>query len=220
MMSIMILATTSLLSFSIGTLVLRELKSSRQFSQSEPAYGSAEAGAETGLFFHIRKLDEYNEICPSTDSGTLSSGSGFEICSNLYDDPFYFNTTTDNVKAILLFNPLDQSDPAAGYSQISITATSGTAVVLTASAYNLDDPEEEAITVSVGVGGGPSTLSGLDPNKSYAVFLDPGGISLSANGSVTGITGGGATGIPSETPTLESTGNKNNLLRKLRVKLW
>ncbi|OGE80369.1 MAG: hypothetical protein A2826_02845 [Candidatus Doudnabacteria bacterium RIFCSPHIGHO2_01_FULL_43_23] len=221
--SILVLASVTVVSFSIGALTLRELRASRQLSLSEPAINSAEAAAETALFFRLREINQLASTCPTLISGSLSTGSNYEFCSNLYDDPYYFNTASDNVRVVLLYNPADNTNPAAGYTSITITATSGTAVNFDVDAYDInapgDLPKHTVVTVDGTAPLSPVVLGGLDSNKSYAVFLDPGGSSLTANGTVNGTTGS-ITGIPSESPSIEATGIVDTgLVQDLRRKL-
>jgi len=236
-LAVLILAAVSALSFSLGALAIREIKSSRQLLHSEPALTAAEAGGETALFFRTRGLDQYKEVCPTTTSGNLSSGSAsFEVCSDLYDDPFNFSTAYNDIDVVILDNPLDTSDPRAGYSSVTISPTAGTATVIRAFAYDLANPSVcpvDSFPISVP---GTGTLSGLDPNKSYAVFIYPCGdtaceagkpkipscASGTASGTMTGVANIGAdsfNGIPSESPKINSTGRKNNLLRRLELLL-
>ncbi|PIR97616.1 MAG: hypothetical protein COT91_00490 [Candidatus Doudnabacteria bacterium CG10_big_fil_rev_8_21_14_0_10_41_10] len=223
LIAIIVLSAISLISFSLGSLVLRELRLSRQLALSEPAYSSAEAGAEITLFYRIRGLSQNEQICPFTDFGELPSGATYNVCNDLYDDPLYFNTFTDEVKAILLYDPFDETNSAAGYNSISVTATSGTTVNFSVSAYDINAPDDPPAIdgVLVAVDGTTRVLGGLDPGKSYAIFLDPDPLETggpkTVNGSVTGSPGGGITGIPSESPTIQSTGISDNLRRKIEV---
>lgn len=219
-LAVVILASVSVISFSLGGLVLREISSSRQLAQSEPVIISAEAGGESALFFRIRKLSAYSQICPAASQQTLSSGAQFAVCSDLYDNPYIFATSFDKVEVVVLDKPEDPGNPAADYGSVTITATSGTAVLLKAEAFDLNSPSAPPLTATIGVPGS-GTLS-LDPAKSYALFLYPCGSPPCSSGNVSGsITGtasdGSPKGIPSKSPTIESTGSRGELIRKLEI---
>lgn len=212
-LAMFILTAVVAVSFSLGSLVIREIRSSRYLSQSEPTILTAEAGAETGLFFRLRKISTVNKECgTAVDSESLAGiGSRFEVCSDFYDKPYYFTTQPGAVEVVMLINPTDET-LAGGYDSIVIGIDPGvSASSLDIRAYNLDDPTE-TVTVS-GIIGDEVILGGLYLTKSYAVFLVP--------------TGGEATGfiwdrdyvrgIPSKNPKTFSTGKKGDLIRKLQV---
>lgn len=215
-LAVLILAAVSAISFSVGTLVLRELKSSRQLSQSEPVIVSAEAGAETALFFRMRKLaDQYVSSCPSSDQGTLSNGSTYSVCNDYYDNPYIFETHSSDPEVVLLIDPSDPNNVAAGYSSLTINATSsspGVIAQLIVEAYDLSATSTIAAWGTISIPG--STTLDLDPQKSYAVFLRPAS-SGSVSGSMTG--NSGTKGIPSKTPTITSAGSNSALVRKLKI---
>ena len=223
--SILVLASVTVVSFSIGALTLRELRASRQLSLSEPAINSAESGGETALFFRLRGINQLATTCPALSTGTLPSGADYEFCSNLYDDPFDFETSFSDTDVVLLYNPADSTDPAAGYSSVVIDAISGSGTLqMRAYAYDLEDPNSCPANSGIIIVPGNGSIPVLDPGKSYAVFLfpcgSPGGIPESCGGSggtpsclsgtvtgtIDGTTSGGIDGIPSESPTIETTG--------------
>ncbi len=218
LMSVFVLAAVSAISFSVAALVLREIRSSRILSQSEPSLIAAEGGAETALFFRIRGLNSYTNQCPSGHTGSLG-GAGFTVCNDYYDTPYFFSTSSTTNEVLLLNDPANPANSAAGYSSLSITATSGSASVLQIRAYDLNSNNPVAIQTSLIVPGNV-TLSGLNPNASYAVFLVPQSGSNPnpiANGSAIG--NGGSKGIPSKNPSIISTGTRNTLIRRLEVQL-
>lgn len=221
--ALMILSLTTAVSFALSALTLREIQSSRQLANSEPAIVSAEAGAETAMFFRIRKLPTYTNPCPSLNSQTLpSGGTGFGFCNEFYDNPYIFGTSSGQNEVVLLYDPTNETNQAAGYSAISVTATSTTNFVnqMQLRAYDVNQTSSE----TCGTNPSCSTISApgtgsinLDPGKSYAIFLVPvtsGGVSGFATGrdSV-----GNVIGIPSKSPRISSTGYKSTILRKLEV---
>jgi hypothetical protein len=221
--AVMVLALVTAVSFSISALALREIQLSRQLANSEPAIISAEAGAETAMFFRIRKLPTYTTACPNVNTQTLSSGTTFfSFCSDYYDNPYIFHTFTTNNEVILLFDPINNTNQAAGYSALDITATStvGGVNLMQVKAYDINQPSGQncgtnpvCSTFSV-----PGTGSiNLNPNKSYAVFLVP-VTSGEVGGYLTGRdAGNNIIGVPSKSPRLSSTGYKSSVLRKLEV---
>lgn len=221
--SLMILSLTTAVSFTLSALTLRELRASRQLAYSEPAIVSAEAGAETAMFFRIRKLPTYTNACPALSSQNLPSGAtSFGFCNDYYDNPYIFGTSFSQNEVVLLFDPVDSTNQAAGYASITVTATSSTNFVnqMQIRAYDVNQSGAESCgsnpvctTFSVP---GNGTVN-LDSAKSYAVFLAPvtsGGVS----GFITGRDSGGSViGVPSKSPVIESTGYKSTVLRKLEV---
>jgi len=240
LISIMILSSVAIISFSLGSLAIREIRASRIASQSEPAIVAAEAGGEKLLFFRMRGLTDFAALCPSLNSDSYPAGSSYEACNDLYDDPYYFQSYDDNVSVVLLNNPIDPNSSIAGYSNITINATtSDNTILMRAYAFNLDNlnecPRDSGI-FSSNPGTGNFSSQPLDPNKRYAVFLypcanpgeppqcNPAVTTLPActgnevvRGSITGSTSLGATGIPSENPKIQSSGAKSSLIRKLEV---
>lgn len=225
-LSIFVLASVSILSFSVATLVLKEIKSSRRLINSEPAIIAAEAGGETVLYFRVRDLAQYNEPCPTSVTQSLPTGgtyaSSVQTCTDYYDDPYYFLTASqgylDGNEAVLLNDPTDDSNPAAGYTSVRMQAVSGTngATLVTMSVYDLNDPDAGPVSTLTGAVGGSAVSAALDPAKSYVVFLDPGGSNRTASGTIT-ITGT-PPGVPSKNPAINATGSRNDLERKLEVR--
>ena len=221
--ALMILSLTTAVSFAMAALTLREIQSSRQLANSEPAIVSAEAGAETAMFFRIRKLPTYTNACPALSSQTFPSGStSFGFCNDYYDNPYIFGTSSSQNEVVLLYDPVNGTNQAAGYTSISVTATSTTNFVnqMQLKAYDVN----ESSVPSCGTNPVCSTFSvpgtgsiSLDPAKSYAIFLVPvtsGGVS----GFITGRdAGGNIIGLPSKSPRISSTGYKSTILRKLEV---
>ncbi|OGE88582.1 MAG: hypothetical protein A2722_03120 [Candidatus Doudnabacteria bacterium RIFCSPHIGHO2_01_FULL_50_11] len=229
LMSIMILAAVAAISFSLGALVIREVKSSRYLSQSEPAVSSAETGAEAALFFRIRQLNSYNAGCPTTNQGSLPGGSSYAVCSNFYDNPYIFATSSTTYDVLILDDPANPASTAGGYSSLFLIATSGSASTVRADAYDMDSSNPTAITTILNVPGS-ATLSGLDPAKRYVVFLVPtppslgfpnptaGGCAV-GNGSISNCSQAGSKGIPSHFPKISSSGSEASLIRRLEVQL-
>lgn len=229
-MAIFILSATTVITFSIGALALREIVASRQLIKSEPAIVSAEAGAETALYFQLRKIysAEVTTSCPTLKTLTLPSGATVQVCSNYFDNPYIFTSTSEEVETVLLYDPTDLSSVAAGYTSLYVVANSGSAGVtqMLVDVRDTSNPSVAASLWPVAVPGSV-TVSGLDAGKSYAVFLYPCGSPAGSpptcssgntvSGSVTG--NGGTKGIPSKNPSLESTGVFGDMLRKLRVQL-
>lgn len=221
--ALLILSLTTAVSFALGALTLREIKSSRQLANSEPAIVSAEAGAETAMFFRIRKMSSFTNSCPTLNTQTFPAGTtSFSVCNDYYDNPYIFGTNSASNEVVLLFDPTNAANQAAGYVSINLTATSTTNFVnqMQVRAYDVNQASGQScgtnpVCTTLSVPGG-GTL-GLDPSKSYAIFLVP----VTA-GNVSGfITGrdsaGNAIGIPSKSPKISSTGSKSTILRKLQV---
>lgn len=223
--SIVILASVAVISFTVSILALRELKAARQQAYSEPAIVSAEAGAETALFFSVRGIPGISPVCPGSYSENQTQGdAGFNVCNLYYDDPYFFNTSSSQNEVVLLNDPANLANTVAGYQRIDVTATSSTNYISSVqlNIYDLDHPEQGIVITPepiVNVGGALVSVT-LDPNKSYAVFLvpKPDWISGTASGFIKGYNSSGVSkGVPSKNPKVESTGSKQTLLRKLQV---
>lgn len=224
-LGVMVLASISVISFSLAAIVLREIKASRQLIKSEPAVTAAEAGGEVALFYRIRLLTTHDPgkvACP--DEVTEDFGvANFSVCNNFYDLPFTFTTSAADSKVVVLYDPTNFDSQAAGYSSLEVHVTSGSASQVRVEIYDLSQgfgsegcgTNPRCLTVSMdGIG----QLTGLDPNKSYAVFLIPlGGSTVTAVGTLTG--NDGQSGIPSDNPTIYSTGSKDEVLRRLEILL-
>jgi len=224
--AVMVLASVSAISFAVSIFSLRELRASRQQAYSEPAIVSAEAGAETTLFFRMRKLASFNTNCPDSSSALLPSGqSGFSSCNQFYDDPYIFGTHHDSNEMVILNDPSNPSSMSAGYQRMMVTATSSVNSInlMRLDIYDMDDPASGPLfpqpTVTVG---GATVNVNLNPAKSYAVILVPlpTGVPGSVSGYIRGMNASGLVmGIPSKSPTISSTGSRQGLLRKLEVLL-
>lgn len=217
----MVLATVTAISFSISVLALRELRASRLSANSEPAIVSAEAGAETAIFYRLRGLNSYTNSCPNTVSENLGTGTSFKICNQYYDSPYIFGTSDTNNEVVILNDPANPSNAASGYTSFSVYATSSTNFIslLRLDIYDLDNPglgPESQPLVTVG----NSRTIVLDPAKSYAVFLAPvSPPSGSVSGYIRGFISASEVGIPSKNTKLTSTGSRATLLRKIQIEL-
>lgn len=233
-LALFVLTAVTAVSFSLGSLVIREIRSSRYLAQSEPTILTAEAGAETALFFRLRKIAQYNEECDSLPRSELLSatGSRFDICSNFYDKPYNFVTTETAQEVVLLVDPADEASPASGYTSIDIAVDSEgdgvTATKVEVWVFDISDPPPpDPVTAVLDVFPGTSitidSSYGLDPSKSYAIFLYPGSQATptgEATGTICDTTPcdpATSRGIPSKNPKTFSTGTKGNLIRKLQV---
>jgi len=242
--AILILAIVVIIIFAIGALAVREIRNSRLQTHTEPAISIAEAGAERLLFYRSRNLSEFNSPCPIAFEAGTATGffvdppTSFEACTNYYD-PVAFNTTAAEVKVVVLNNPLDLDDNGAGYSEVEIYDLSNVASPLfRVHAYDLNDPSACPIDSLSLSATGSHTISGLDPDASYALFIYPcgnpgtpptcsgGGSSAPScsSGNVSGVISGTAntddgtfTGVPLDDVVIESTGERQGLLRKLQV---
>lgn len=233
LLAIFVLAASSIISFSLGTLVIREIMASRQQSKSESVISSAEGGAETALFFQQRGLTTTGNVsvCPNTlhqDMPAFSGTISYDVCSNLYDNPYIFTSSFDNVDVVLLNNPLDPANLAAsaGYENLHFSITSGDALGVQADVFDLNDPAFDPSAPFRSVSGsvpGSFSITGLDPNKSYVIFVYPclGTPPSCTFGSVNGYVtaNGGSKGIPTKNPSVDSTGKSESLIRKLRIML-
>lgn len=221
--AIFILSLTTVISFAMSALALREIRSSRQLAYSEPAIISAEAGAETAMFFRIRKLPTYSIACPASSSQTLPLGTtSYGFCNDYYDNPYIFGTSSTQNEVVLFYDPINAANQAAGYSSLSVTATSTTNFVnqmqLKAYDVNLAGSATCGVNPTCTTFAVPGTGTiALNPSKTYAVFLAPitaGGVS----GYLTGTdSSGNVIGVPSKSPSILSTGYKSTVLRKLEV---
>jgi len=243
--AVMVLAIVVIITFAIGTLAIREIRNSRLQINSEPAITAASGGGETVLFFRGRELDDYNEPCPDdVVSGNYGVGapyaSSFEACTIYYGEETITSVAGDE-KSFLLNNPIDLSDPKAGYNSIDVEITQAIGTnTFTVHSYDLSqlgDPTACPLIINRAATG-TQTIPSLSANASYAMFIYPcaspglppacGGSAAPScsTGSITAILDGTAntddgnfSGVPLENPIIESTGERQGQLRKLQIEL-
>jgi hypothetical protein len=121
LLSIIVLASITAISFSIATIMLVEIRTSGDLLKTEPAISAAEALGEEALFKIKRNLSSYTY---SSQVGTISVSTPTE---SLYNDPIQQDkilptsySFTNTVNHYTFYDPTDISG-GSGYSKLRLT---------------------------------------------------------------------------------------------------
>lgn len=222
--SIVLLAAVTFVSFSLSTLIIREITGARLLLKSEPALSAANAGGEVGLYRLQRGQGSLN----ITDSPLSQSPATYRVDPDLYDDPYLFSfSCADTSKEfwIPLYDPSNWENKNADYGRVTITMTSDTCQ-LRVRVFTWTQAGTDIATATMNSGTNPiftcNALNAPVGDDRYIISIQPqgpgtglvtGAISAVANDLVT------AKGIPSANPTLEVTGKSGEVERRLQIDL-
>ncbi len=208
--SIVLLAAVTFISFSISTIAIREIGVSRLILRTEPAFAGANSGGEVGLYKLLR------ETGGTTGSGSLSlSGASYVLTSKLYDnDPSPFAITTGEVFNIALYNPENTSDKSQFYESFVVTNTGQNAFRVSVVSWSTPKTEFCRQTVPPGQSTPTCTLVFAGDGR-YLISIDPSG--QAAAGTLSALHSDGSRGVPATTPTLDVTGTSGSVERRIKI---
>lgn len=213
--SIVLLAAVTFISFSLSTIIIREVGAARLLLQSEPAISGAEAGVEVGIYQLFR------ETGTISGSGNLpGSGASYVITPDLYDNPYKFTNATSTLQ-VALYDPTNPDNQAAGYGTVKVTNSAGSNPIK-ADVFSYADLKVPVCS-SPSIPAGNSytcpasgTLQSADDRYLVQISVTAG----TASGEVdTTDDAGGPKGVPTAFPEIEVTGQSGNVKRRLDVNL-
>ena len=219
-MSIVMLATVTFVSFALSTIIIREIAAARVILRTEPAIAGANSGGEIGLYRLFRG------ISGSAVTGSVSSGgAGYIVTTDYYDNPYLFQAVSGQEITVALYDAENQENKSTGYTSVTISNNSGSQPIKTRVVTwswveytgQQRNPEQCPEMTTPAGQYRACTLNAADGR--YVIYIQPTG-GGSANGSVTAA-GGSPTngGIPADSPSLDVTGTGNGVQRKIQIKL-
>lgn len=227
--SIVMLAAVTFVSFSLSALILRGIVGARLLLKSEPALSAANSGGEVGLYRFQRAQGSLD-----ISQGTLSQSTAtYDLASDLYDDPYLL--TSDAVSCgdttafwIPLFDPANWQNTAANYGSVTINNTGQCPFRFRVFSFG----NSEIIlcnTATVGVGSGQKTCNNLSGVATQEGSDDRYILEITPNGSASQIFGATITaktndlvtsrGVPSDSPTLRVIGKSGEVQRKIEIEI-
>lgn len=215
LLSLLVLAALSAIVFSIAAIVYNEVRTSSDLTKTEPIITGAEAVAEDALFRTIRGLSTLSS-CTSPATTTLN-GVVVTSCASYYlPSPNILTLAQSARKDYYLYNPLDQSQ-SPGYTTVSIKINSGfQSTVYFCNWADTDCPTSlTPLDVRTIGSAGPTTTwtsPVLNPSSLYILTI----IDSAVDPAVFTITSS-PTGLPAGTTTIQETGAKQGLTRKLQI---
>lgn len=217
--SLVLLASVSFVTFAISTLILREIAGARLILQTEPAISGANSGGEIALFRLARGSGNID-----SSGSLLASNANYQIVSDLYDDPFPFSIASGGELRVSLYDASDPNNLSANFGSVTVTNNpSGQSNPLKLQIFSFGDLTTGLCGTTGGatIGTGQSlvcaTLNSADDR--YLLILTPTG-NNSASGQIQTTNNQGASrGVPSIFPELEITGTRGNVQRKIQIRL-
>lgn len=208
--SIVLLAAVTFISFSISTIAIREIGVSRLILRSEPAISGANSGGEVGLYKLLR------ETGGTTTSGNLSlSGASYDLVTKLYDnDPTAFTVASAEILNIGLYNPENINDKSQLYQSFDLTNTGQNAFRVSVASWSTPKTVFCSQTVPPGQSIPTCTLVFAGDGR-YLISVDPSG--AAAAGTISALHTDGSRGAPATTPTLDVTGTSGTVERRIQI---
>ena len=219
--AIVLLATISFVSFSLSTVILREIGAARLLQNSEPALAGANSGAEVGLYQYNR-----GQIQSSIQGNLSAAGASYDVDLDLTDDVFNFSVSDQTPMTVSFFNPSDPNDTDPGVRSIAVTNNGPRYVDITIRSWS--DPSASINCDYTSVPAGQTRTCGIliGPDYRYEVEIQRGsggGGGPTAAGQIEGRTGLNGAGDPvpivSNTPVFDVTGKLSDIQRRLRVNI-
>ncbi len=213
--AVVMLAAVSLASFTLSSIILRDIKSATLIKNSTTAIAGAYSGSEVGLYRLQRNLGGV-----SMTNQTLSeSGASFDVIADLTDDPLPVSAiTTAGDTVINLYNVENVDATDTGIRSITVTNT-GTRplrvnVLSWADASNIICPWPSIPS------GQSRTCSGLTgPDFRFQLLLQVNGTGT-GTASIQAFTAGGVpVGLPSTSPMFDATGRLGQTNHRIRIRL-
>ena len=212
MVSMVILASTTFISFALSSIIIREIRNAQIILRTEPAISGASSGGEIGIFRLVREVGG-----TSTSGTTPQSGASFSVVSDLYDLPYLFSTSGGEALQIGLYDAERPNNQNANYGTVTIINDAGSDTI-SVQVYSWGDLETAVWSSSISPGSSGTSPSLNSVDDRYLVVIDP----VSGNGSASGQAratdnGGASKGVPSPAPGIDVTGSNGNIQRKIEI---
>lgn len=216
--SVVLLAAVTFVSFSLSTVILREISAAQLVLRSEPALSGANSGGEIALFRIQRELGN------TAQTGSLSgSGATYTVTPDLYVDTYNFSIpcTTAELQ-VPLYDVENTYNVNADYGSATVTYNTG-GCQLAVSYFSWTTPNNNLCQQTL-VSSQNTTCSALnagDGDDRYIISLKPQGGTGNAEGTITAKANNlsSTRGIPSETPNFVITGGSGNVERRIEIRL-
>ena len=211
LMAILILSAITAIVFSISTIALNEIRTNADLTKTEPVIRADEGIAEDSLFRQLRGFSTL-PACSSPSTTSLNSVN-VSICAGAYfDNPYTFDLVASQRRDFYLVNPTNQS-AAPGYTSASVTMTGGsTANVYLCDISVVDCPSTPSSSKALNTTSSTTWSSNLDPSTKYQLIVINGAGSVGSFAITTA-----PNGLPSGTTTIDATGSKQSVTRKIQV---
>jgi hypothetical protein len=212
LLAILILSAITAIVFSMAAIALNEVKTSADLAKTEPVIKAAEGSAEDSLFKMIRGYSTLVD-CSGAPSTSMLGGVTVNSCASSYlTNPYTFDLDPSTQMTFYMINPISQtSDP--GYTSVQVTLRSGsTGTVYFCVFETADCVSTPSSTKALSMSDATWSSGALNPAQAYQLIVSN-GAGATANYSVTSA----PTGLPSGTTTIENTGSRQGVTRKLRI---
>lgn len=213
--SLVLLAVVTFISFALSTVILRELAAVRLILRAEPALSGANSGGEVGLYQLIRQAG------PVTTSGSLvQSGATYSVTTDLFDDPYVFSIGENETLSVALYDPENFDNQNANFGYLTVTNNPGSeSQPLRVEVYSFSDLTTTICSYNVGAGQTSPTCGLNSADDRYFITLVPNGgqeatgiISVRDNNNQ-------PKGVPADSPTLDILGTSGPVQRKIQINL-
>lgn len=227
--SVVLLAAVTFVSFSLSALIIREIVAARLVLKSEPALSAANSGGEVGLYRLQRGAGALDEANVSLEQ----SPATYDLASDLYDNPYLLTSVNVACGAttefwIPLYDPANWENKSANYGSVTVSNAGQCPIEFRVFSWS-DTDNNVCPSVNMGVGGpsrtcsslsGVLTVGGIDDR--YILAILPGGsLGQNVQVSITAMENDLVTsrGVPSETPILRITGKSGEVQRKIQIEI-
>jgi Tfp pilus assembly protein PilX len=205
--ALVMLASVTFISFSLSTIILREIAAAQLILKTEPAINAADAGGEVGLYQVLRQTGN------TVTTGTLAqSGASYQVVENLYANPYTVVIAAGQGSQVALYDPTNPNNLNANYSRVTVTVDHPSTVTI----YSLGDLSNPICGTPVN-DSGTFTCNPLTPQNGdgrYFIVINPTG-NQAVNVQVTAL----PNGVPAVSPNLNVTGNNGSVQRKIQIDL-
>lgn len=214
-LSIVLLAAVTFISFSISSIIIREIVVGRLTLRSEPAISAANSGGEVGLYRLFR------EVGGTSLTGSLSqTGVNFQVTADLYDDsyPFSVPAVAGSDTRVLLYDAENTNNQLANYGKVTITPDflSGIASYEVFSWSNVTVPTCLGFLTS----GGPTICNLNHPTDDRYIVIIKWESGSSISGTLTALDDFDTPrGVPSDSPKLDVKGTNGPVQRRIEINL-
>mgnify|MGYP001592188660 CR=1 FL=1 len=208
LVAVVLLAAVTFISFSVSTIIIREIQSGRLTLRSEPALSAANSGGEIGLYRLFRGES------PVNTEGTFSgSNVSYEVAAQLYVSNYSFQVNPGpEVAVVALYFVEDIEKITGNYDSVTISLQSSSGPA-NFRIVNWTSAETNIYNGPLFVGAnGPYLLNSSDDR--YVIYILPTGTS-----KVKGSISAEPLGVPSDSPTLDVKGTNGPVQRRIEITL-
>lgn len=214
--SVVLMASVTFISFSISTLLLREIMATRLVLQTEPAISGANSGGEVALFRLLRGAGNVGT------TGTLAqSNVNFQVDPRLYDIPYTFSIPAGGTLTIALYDAENPDNLAAGYGYLRvINNASQQSRPINFQVVSWGEPDETICSKNLGTSQEYVCTALTRSDDRYLITIQNTSGSGTATGAIHAYSEDGQEkGVPSSSPDMRVTGQSGNAVRKIEINL-